>query len=118
LTQRESPHHRFALYLAGFSSVRLILCQRTFCHLLSFANTIDAHNPSDEYLFKVLDWVKYAFMNADGYSYESRLVMMATAFEVFFHLPRENKTRLLAERLESLLGVDNYDIYDNNYNVI
>lgn len=43
---------------------------------------------------------------------------MATAFEMFFRLPRENKTKLFSEKLESLLRVDSYAVYDKNYNVL
>ena len=44
--------------------------------------------------------------------------MMATGFEVFFHIPRNDKSKVFAERLEALLGVDGYDIYDEHYNTI
>lgn len=84
----------------------------------AFANAVDAHDATLEYLYTVLDWVKYAFLNSEGYSYESRVVMMATGFEVFFHIPRNDKSKVFAERLEALLGVDGYDIYDEHYNTI
>jgi hypothetical protein len=70
------------------------------------ANMIDLHDPTDERVFKALTWVRYAFLNADGNSYESRVVMMATAFEIFFDLPRNGKEEEFAGRLESLLQVD------------
>lgn len=67
---------------------------------------IDSHDPTDERVFNALTWVRYAFLNADGYSYESRVVMMATAFEILFDLPRNGKEEEFARRLELLLEVD------------
>jgi hypothetical protein len=70
----------------------------------AFANMIDAHNADDDYLFTVLNWIKYAYMNADGIMGESRIVMMATAFEMFFKL-NSDKTENFALGLEDLLEV-------------
>lgn len=84
--------------------------------LTAFANLIDAHNIEDDYLFKVLDWVQYAFLNSPGYNYESRNVMMATAFEMLFKLQRNDKTASFANSLEQLLRVDQMEAIDPTQN--
>lgn len=86
--------------------------------MAAFANMIDAHNDDEDYLFKVLEWVRYAFLNAEGYSYESRNVMMATAFEIFFGLPEIGKEDAFAKRLEDLLEVSNMEIKDEGFNLV
>lgn len=84
----------------------------------SFSKMIDAHNSDDARYFRVLDWVRYAHLNPDGYSSESRFVMLATAFEILFDLPRDYKTDEFAKRLEKLLEVDSMTVVDENYNTI
>jgi hypothetical protein len=70
----------------------------------ALASMIAAHNANDKFILEVLNWVNYAFMNAEGYNYPSRCVMMATAFEALFKL-KGDKTRGFSENLESLLDV-------------
>lgn len=84
----------------------------------AMARMIDSHNPIDVGYFRVLDWVRYAYLNADEYSTESRLVMLATAFEIFFDLPDRRKADRFASRLEELLEVDKMDIYDEEYHLV
>jgi hypothetical protein len=72
---------------------------------MAFANMIDAHNDEDDRIFKALEWVKHSFINAEEVPYESRPVLMATAFEVLFDLPDFKKSDELANRLEALLRV-------------
>lgn len=69
------------------------------------ANMIDAHDAADARIFEALRWVQYAFMNADGISHVSRVVMMATVFEILFALPWRGKEDSFANQLEALLGV-------------
>lgn len=86
-------------------------------HLMSaFANMIDAHNPDDGRYFRVLDWIRYAYMNAEGYSPESRHVMLATAFEIFFDLPKDDKTNEFVRHIEKLLEVDKMTVPDESSN--
>lgn len=72
---------------------------------LALANAIDAHNDVDDHIFKALEWVKHSFINAEEAPYESRPVLMATAFEVLFDLPDFKKSDEFANRLEALLRV-------------
>ncbi|HSS21507.1 MAG TPA: hypothetical protein VLL54_15645 [Pyrinomonadaceae bacterium] len=90
----------------GYVPNETILYQWDMKLMEGLANMIDSHDPEDEKVFEALRWVRYAFLNADGYSYESRVVMMATAFEIFFDLPRFGKEEEFARRLELLLQVD------------
>lgn len=76
----------------------------------AFANMVDAHRSDDDHLFKVLEWVRFACSNVGGYSPESRLVMLTTAFEIFFQLPRNNKETEFVNRLELLLDVGQMEI--------
>src|SRR5258706_5445309 len=79
----------------------------------ALAGAIDARRPQDDFLFAAIQWVKYAFMNADGYSMESRVVMMATAYEILLDLPEGEKVMEFANRLETILGVDQMDVREN-----
>ncbi len=76
--------------------------------LQAFANMIDAHRPENDYLFKALEWVRLATSNVEGLGAAARLVMLCTAFEVFFQLPEYDKERLFAERLEDLLDISSF----------
>lgn len=69
----------------------------------ALANAIDAHKPKDDFLFRALDWVRFAYQNSEGFNYESRPVMLATTFEHLFKLPFSGKTEEFASRLEKLL---------------
>jgi hypothetical protein len=53
------------------------------CMRVSFANMIDTHNNDDDYLFRVLEWFNYSYMNVEGFSYYNRIVLLATAYEIF-----------------------------------
>lgn len=78
---------------------------------VAFANMIDAHNP-DEYIFSVLEWIYYSYINFENITHESRIVMLATGFEIFFRLKRGAKAEKFAERLETLLKVDERVVFD------
>lgn len=56
-----------------------------------------------ERLFRSLPWVGFAFSNAPGHLYESRIVAMTTAFEILLDMPEENKTHEFSERIRALL---------------
>jgi len=86
--------------------------------LQAFASTIDAHNNDDDYLFMVLEWFRYAYMNVEGFSYPNRVVLLATAYEVFFQLPDFGKTDAFATRLEALLKVDQMNVHDKQHRII
>jgi hypothetical protein len=72
----------------------------------AFANMIDAHNDDDDYLFRVLEWFNYSYMNVEGFSYYNRVVLLATAYEIFFDLPSFGQADAFATGLETLLEVD------------
>ncbi|HKQ73221.1 MAG TPA: hypothetical protein VJ810_05795 [Blastocatellia bacterium] len=84
----------------------------------ALANLIDAGNPDDQFIFKALDWVKLAFSNSEGVSMANRLVMLCTAFEVFFKLPRNNKEAEFVQRLGDLLGVSTMELLDDNHSIV
>ncbi len=84
--------------------------------LTAFTNMVDSHDHEDDYIFRVLDWVRYAFLNSEGYNYESRNVMMATAFEILFKLQRSDKTANFANALEELLRVNQMEVFDSSQN--
>jgi hypothetical protein len=86
--------------------------------MAAFANMIDAHKQEDVRYFRVLDWVRYAYLNTDIYSPESRLVMLATTFEIFFDLPDFKKADKFAILLETLLEVDSMEIHDEHGQLI
>lgn len=56
-----------------------------------------------ERLFRSLQWVGFAFSNAPGHIYESRIVAMTTAFEILLDMPDENKPQEFSERIRALL---------------
>lgn len=70
---------------------------------------VDAHCPEDDFIFNALEWVRFAFMNAEGFNYPSRVVMVSTAYEILFDLPDWKKEDRLAEALEELLQTDKMD---------
>jgi hypothetical protein len=77
----------------------------------AFANMIDAHNKDDDYLFRVLEWFKYSYMNVEGFSYHNRIVLLATAYEIFFDLPEfGGKADAFATGLETLLEVNQWGL--------
>jgi hypothetical protein len=82
--------------------------------LSGLAKLIDSGDPNDDKYFRALDWVRYAHLNAEGFSAESRIVMLATAFEVFFELPKHGKTKAYVDALEGLLKVDKMSVEDEN----
>lgn len=84
----------------------------------ALCNMIDARRAEDDSIIRALEWVRYAHMNAEGISNESRLVMMTTAFETLFNLPRRDKTFQFSNRLEQIIKVDQLDVYDNKFNVV
>ncbi|HEX9425431.1 MAG TPA: hypothetical protein VF899_19470 [Pyrinomonadaceae bacterium] len=84
----------------------------------ALANLIDRRNPDDLHILKALDWVRLAFSNSESITWANRLVMLCTAFEVFFRLPRMNKEAELAQRLEDLLEVSTMELLDDSYNVV
>src|SRR5262249_5254788 len=86
--------------------------------LTGLANMIDSRKAADDFIFAALPWVRYAFSNADGYSAESRPVMLATAFEILFDIADFGKADDFSTKLEALLEVDAMPIYDNNFNVV
>jgi hypothetical protein len=71
----------------------------------AFANMIDAHSDDDNCLLRVLEWFNYSCMNVEGFSYYNRIVLLATAYEIFFDLPDYRKEDALATGLERLLDV-------------
>jgi Apea-like HEPN len=71
--------------------------------LVKFADFV---TPEATKVFLALNWVRNACMNFDLFSPESRAVMLATAFEIYFNLPERLKGVELAERLERCLGKD------------
>lgn len=79
----------------------------------ALCNMIDARRPEDDSIIRALEWVRYAHMNAEGIGNESRLVMMTTAFETLFNLPRRDKTFQFSNRLEQIIKVDQLDVYAN-----
>src|SRR5262249_14796255 len=79
----------------------------------ALANLVDGHNADHQFIVEVLDWVKNAFFNVDNYSYPSRCVMMATAFEALLGLG-DAKTRGFTEGIEALLQVDTLAEYDED----
>jgi hypothetical protein len=81
--------------------------------MLGLANMIDNSQGEDDKYFRVLDWVRYSHLNSEGFSPESRIVMLATAFEIFFELPRDDKTNKFVQSLESLLQVDKMLVEDD-----
>lgn len=84
----------------------------------ALANLIDARNPDDQFILKALDWVKLAFSNSDGIRMANRLVMLCTAFELFFKLPRKDKEAEFAQRLEDLLEVSAMELLDDEHNIV
>ena len=84
----------------------------------ALCNMIDARRPKDDSIIRALEWVRYAHMNAEGISNESRLVMMTTAFETLFNLPRRDKTFQFSSRLEQIIKVDQLDVYDDKFRVV
>jgi hypothetical protein len=71
----------------------------------ALANAIDAHTPTDDFLFDTLDWVRLASSNNEEQTMANRLVMLCTAFEVFFQLPKTPKEETFVNKLEALLEV-------------
>ncbi len=74
--------------------------------LRAFNRAIEVNNPDDDAFFTALKWISDAHINVDGFSAEIRPVILATAFETFFGLPRSDKGNELADRIETLLDVD------------
>ncbi len=84
----------------------------------ALANLIDARQPDDEFILKTLDWVRLAFSNSESISFANRLVMLCTAFEMFFKLPRPNKENEFSQRLEDLLEVSTMILSDDHHKMI
>jgi len=75
----------------------------------AFCNLIDQNNSDDNFIFAALGWMRFAFLNSDGYPYASRVVMVATAYEVLFDLPDFKKEDTLAGAIEALLQTERMD---------
>jgi Apea-like HEPN len=56
-----------------------------------------------ERLFRSLPWVGFAFSNVSEHLYESRIVAMATAFEILLDMPEEDKTNEFSSHINTLL---------------
>jgi len=59
--------------------------------------------PADvrERLFRALEWYRLAQTEAEAVSWMSRVVMLATAFEVLLEFPRNGKRKYFVEHMES-----------------
>lgn len=75
--------------------------EQLFESLIKLINTGDSQESK---IFQVLNWVRNSCMNFDHFNNESRAVMLATAFEIFFSLPEQSKEDSFAEKLETCLG--------------
>ncbi len=54
-------------------------------------------------LFRALEWISFAFSNAPGHLYPSRLVAMTTAFEIMLELPEREKGQEFSKRMNARL---------------
>lgn len=64
------------------------------------------HDELRERVFHALEWFRLAHTGSDDVSKLSKVVMMATAFEVLLHLPRFGKTAAIGEALDGLCATD------------
>jgi hypothetical protein len=71
--------------------------------LRQFAQLCDKNGLDVERLFRSLRWVSFAFSNAPGHLYPSRIVAMTTAFEILLDMPEEDKTNEFSARINALL---------------
>jgi hypothetical protein len=72
----------------------------------ALCKAVDAHDADDDFIFRALEWIRFAYMNAEGFNYPSRVVMISTAYEILFDLPDWKKEDRLADGLESLIQPD------------
>ncbi|HLN01376.1 MAG TPA: hypothetical protein VK335_18955 [Bryobacteraceae bacterium] len=54
-------------------------------------------------LFRSFDWIRLAFGNSTGFPFESRIVALATAFEILLDLPERGKGSSLSQRVNQLV---------------
>jgi len=66
--------------------------------------------PSDtrERLLRSLEWYRLAHTESGSVTWLSKVVMMATAFEIFLGLPRNEKTRTFIERIEETIRTKDF----------
>ncbi len=72
----------------------------------SLIKLINSGDPQEVIIFQALNWVRNSCMNFDHFNNESRAVMIATTFEIFFDLPDHLKAVEFAERLEKCLRTE------------
>jgi len=77
----------------------------------SFNKVFDSTFPQDtrERLFRSLEWFRLAHVEDDEVSPLSKIVMMATAFEILLQFPRKNKRKYFVDYMEKNIASDNFN---------
>ena len=83
-------------------------CNDTVLSALGRLLTEQQHETLRDRVFRALEWFRLAHIGADEVSELSRVVMMATAFEVLVQAPRHGKTVAIAQAIDARVATQSH----------